>query len=233
MDGGEPVLVESKNFQVISSSDKPRAVEISQRLEKMAAKLISILKANEELPLVKGNTSIFVFDKRYDFSEFGKMVSRQELAKEQTRHWNFTVTDSFASVLLTKDQTAEDAELDLAQQVTAIYTASLATDVPRWFADGNGFWAASKYLSKSEQVKAWETSAVQLAGSVKSPAELLEGRLTDLEAGLVGFQVVKALKKKSSSFDRLMNSMRKGESFEQAFEGAYGASLAAYLNLGW
>lgn len=233
MGKSEPIQVESDNFHVFSASDEARVSEISQRLEKMTTKLAAFLKANASPPLIKGNTSVFVFDKRYDFSEFGKMVSRQELAKEQTSHWDFTVTDSFASVLLTKNQTAEDAELDLAQQVAAIYIASLATDVPRWFADGTGYWAASKYLSKREQVGTWETAALEAAASVKSPADFLEGRLTQREAGLVGFQVVKALKKKSRAFDQLIARMQQGESFEKSFEEAYGAMLSVYLTRGW
>lgn len=229
----EPIQVESRNFQVISNSNEPLANEISRLLEKMTPKLASYLKAEENRPLIKGNTSVFIFDKRYDFSEFGRMVSRQELTKEQTSIWSFTVTDSFASILLTQTQAAVDAELDLAQQVAAIYIASLAADTPRWFADGTGYWAASKYLSRSDQVTTWADAALKAAESVKSPADLLEGRLNNREAGLVGFQVVKVLKKKSKAFNRLISGMQQGESFEQSFEEAYGASLTEYLTRGW
>jgi mono/diheme cytochrome c family protein len=233
MDNAAPVQVVSKNFNVFSSADDARTQAVSEMLEKLMPKLATVFKTDANTPLVKGNLSVFIFDKRYDFSEFGKMVSQQEIPKEQTYFWDYNIRDAFASVLLTRNQTAADSEIVLMQQVAAVYMASLAPDIPRWFSDGTGYWVAASHASKNDLVKAWEAASVGAARSLTTPADLLEGRISGRDAGLVGYQVIKTLKKRSSSFNRMLASLRNKESFAQAFEGAFGAPLEVYLERGW
>jgi hypothetical protein len=121
----------------------------------------------------------------------------------------------------------------LAQQITALYVASLSTDLPRWFADGVGIWAAIKLLPKHDQSGTWESKSLEALKSLRSPDDLLRNRLPDSEAGLVGYQFVKTMKKRSTSFDRLLDKLRNGENFDTAFQNAYGSTPREYLANGW
>ncbi len=93
--------IPSKNFLVTGSTNESRLSNVSNLCEKLAPKIGSALRADSKLPLVKGNMSVFVFDKRYDFSEFGKMVEEREFPKDVSGHWGFTTTDAYATVLMT------------------------------------------------------------------------------------------------------------------------------------
>jgi mono/diheme cytochrome c family protein len=234
MGQADPKQIETSNYRVLGASNDNRLESVGDILEKMTPKLASYFKIKADSPWIKGNSSVFVFDKRYDFSEFGKMVSQRELSREHTSHWEFNVTDAFISVLLPPHETAADGEPWFAQQISAVYIASLANDVPRWFAEGVGYWAASKLLPSHDQISIWEASAAEALKSLKSPDDLLNNRLSEREAGLIGYRVVKALiKQRSTSFDRMIEKMRKGESFEAAFQSAYSATLPDFLRSGW
>jgi hypothetical protein len=190
--------------------------------EKLVPKVISALRANAKQPLVKGNLSVFVFDKRYDFSEFGKMVEQRDFPKQISGHWNYTITDAYAAILLTKNQTADEAKVSLVQQISSIHTASLAPDVPRWFSDGVGFWVTKKILAREDEVKGWEANAQTAAASMKQPDDFVKEKMPSDKAGLVSYLFVKGLKSNGSKFNQLMESMRNGDTFEKSFVKSYG-----------
>ncbi len=225
----ESFTLQSDNFLVIGSADKKRLDEISTQLTKAAPKVAATLKSDSAAPLVKGNISVFVFEKRYDFSEFGKMVERRDFSKDVSAYWNYTVSDAYATILLPPNQTAADAEISLVQQMAALHVASLAPDVPRWFADGVGYWTAKKILAQQEAVKAWDAESVAAAGTMKQPDDFINNRMPAEQAGLVSYLFVKSLKSKGGSFDDLLDSMRDGKSFERSFTTAFGTTAAEML----
>lgn len=229
MDGVESKTVPSKNFLVTGSTNESRLTDVSRLCEKLAPKIASALRASTKKPLVKGNMSVFVFDKRYDFSEFGKMIERRDFPKELSGHWGYTTIDAYATVLMTRNQTAEDVQVSLAHQIGSLYTANLAPDVPRWFADGVGLWTARRILSKEDSMKSLDSRAEAAAASMVKPDDFVQNRMPSDRAALVSYLFIKQLRTESGAYAKLMKSLGNSRSFEKSFLGVYGKSPSQLL----
>jgi mono/diheme cytochrome c family protein len=229
MDTVESNTIPSQNFLVTGSTNESRLTDVSKLSEKLAPKIASALRADTKKPLVKGNISIFVFDKRYDFSEFGKMVEQRDFPKEVNAHWGFNTIDAYATVLMTRNQSAEDVQVPLARQIAAIHVANLAPDMPRWFADGVGLWTAKKVFSRDEEMKALDATAEAIAAGMNKPDDFVQNRMPSDQAALVGYLFIKQLRAQSASYGKLMSGLAAGDSFEKSFEAAYGGSPSQLL----
>ena len=229
MDGVESNALPGKNFVVTGSTTESRLTDVSRLCEKLAPKIASSLKADSSKPLVKGNISVFVFDKRYDFSEFGKMVEQLDLPKEITGYWGYTTIDAYAAVVMTRNKAAEDIEVSLAHQIAAIHVASLAPDVPRWFADGMGLWTAKKLYGKEDAMKSLEGRAEQAMASMVNPDDFVTNKMPADKAALVSYLFIKQLRSNSGSYSKLIKAMGQGKTFAKSFQSAYGKSPSQML----
>jgi len=230
MDGVESNALPGKNFVITGSTTESRLTDVSRLCEKLAPKIASSLKADSSKPLVKGNISVFVFDKRYDFSEFGKMVEKLDLPKEVNGYWGYTTIDAYAAVVMTRNKAADDIEASLTHQIAAIHVASLAPDVPRWFADGMGLWTAKKLLGKDEAMKSLDGRAEQAMASMVNPDDFVTNKMPADKAALVSYLFIKQLKSNSSSYSKLIKAMGQGKTFAKSFETAYGKSPSQMLS---
>lgn len=224
MDGIESNAIHADNFLITGSTNESRLTDVSRLCEKLASKIASTLRVAKNKPLVKGNVSVFVFDKRYDFSEFGKMIEQRDFPKSVTGHWGYTTIDAYATVLMTRNQSAEDIQVSLAQQIAALHVADLAPDIPRWFADGVGLWTAKRILSKEESMKSLDTRATTVAAEMVKPDDFVENRMPADQAALVSYLFIKQLRSDSATYAKLMRSIGDNQSFEKSFAAVYGKS---------
>ena len=224
MGNAEPSIVPADNFRLVGLSNEDRLPAIAETLEKQVDAIAKTLNADQQQPLVKGGINLFVLQRRYDFSELGRMVASRELPQEMGSHWEYTTVDAFGALLLTRNQSAEDARMKIIQMSAALHVAALDPDVPRWFADGVGYWVAAKIFPRDPLVKQWDAEIATALESVKNSADLFQDRIDVYPAGLLGYQFVKQLKRKSRNFDQLLDLMRRGSYFEFAFQQAYGTT---------
>lgn len=224
MDRTEPHQLEAQDFRILGAFEDDRLESLVQSLEKDRNKLTSVLKVDPSEPLVKGNVSIFIFEKRYDFGEFARMIEGRDIDRSVSSIWNYSVTDAYIAILFSPGQTAREVKIRLTQQLAALHVASLAPDVPRWFSDGVGYWVAARLNPRDDQIKTWDDQSLAAINRVSSSAEIIEQKIERQLAGLVGYQWVKALKRKSASFEKLIHALRAEESFDEAFRSAYGIS---------
>ena len=229
MDGVESKTLPGKNFVVTGSTSESRLTDVSRMCEKLVPKIASSLRADSNKPLVKGNISVFVFDKRYDFSEFGRMVEQLEFPKEVSGYWGYTTIDAYATVLMTRNQTAEDVQASLAHQIAAVHVASLAPDVPRWFADGVGLWTAKKVVSKAEAMKSLDSDAQTAMANMVNPDDFVTNKMPADKAALVSYLFIKNLRSDSSSYSKLIKAMGQGKTFEKSFVSAFGGTPSQML----
>lgn len=229
MDGVESKAIAGNNFVVTGSTSESRLADVSILCEKLAPKIASSLRADSEKPLVKGNISVFVFDKRYDFSEFGKMVEQVDLPKGVSGYWGYTTFDAYATVLMTRNQSAEDVQVSLAHQISAIHVANLAPDVPRWFSDGMGLWTAKKLFGRQDAMKALDGDAQTAASGMAKPDDFVTNKMPADKAALVSYLFIKQLRSNSGAYSKLMKSMGQGNTFAKSFESAYGGSPSQLL----
>ena len=222
MDGVEGTEIPSENFVVTGSTTESRLADISLLCESLVPKISKELKASTQQPLVKGNVSVFVFDKRYDFSEFGKMVENRDFPKTIRGHWGFTTIDAYATVLMTRNQNPPDIQSSLAQQIAAIHVASLGSDIPRWFADGLGLYTARKIYSRTDEMKELDGNAeIALAEMIK-PDDFIQNKMPADKAALVSYLFIKSLRGSAGNYTKLMRALGKDTGFDAAFQSSYG-----------
>ena len=164
-----------------------------------------------------------------NFSEFGKMIEKRDFPKDVAGHWGYNITDAYATVLMTRNQSAEDVQVALAHQIASLHVANLALDMPRWFADGLGLWTAKKIFSKEDEMKSLDTRAESAMAEMVKPDDFIQNRMPSDRAALVGYLFVKKLRSDSGSFARLMKSIDKTSSFDRSFKATYGKTPSEIL----
>ena len=223
-------LAEQPDLRVLSSYDTERTNEIAEVAQAVIPKIRSTMKIKGDDPLVKGKITVFVFERRYDFNEFGVMIDRQEIPRQVKSRWGYDVVDANVALLMTRDQTPENLQASLARQMGTVYVASIAPDAPNWFIEGMGYWIASKATPRAEGVSTWDEEAEALAKQMAKPDDFIRGQLPDDQTALVGYYFVSQLRgKNSGKFSRLIGMLEEGQAFETAFKSVYRASPSKYV----
>lgn len=231
MSDDEPGTYDDKHFRVLGPGRSGRLEDAAAMANDLRSQIVEELRTDSKQPFVKGKPTIYLFERRYDLNELGKMLADRELPKQQTGRWEYSTIDAYVSLLISRGRTPAEIKAELAQQLSAIHVAGLARDVPRWFADGAGYLTASRILRKEKDnpTKTWKTSAGKVVDSMDQPNGFATGKLNELDSGLAGFAFVDEMKRKGK-LTPLMKQLKSGSSFEAAFESVYGAKPTDYFN---
>jgi hypothetical protein len=215
---------ETTNFLLVGNVGENTLADIGKQAEALAPRVAEIFKAPAGQPLVKGRLTLFVFAGRYDYSEFGQMVEKRELPGEWRGHWKFDIIDAYGAVVVPRGAEYSLESL-LGQQIAGAYVASLG-DSPHWFREGAARVAASRLSPDDPRVKSWDDSLSAVLGSMSQPADFLQGKLSPEPAAIASYSFMKFAMADPRKFDMLLNALRRGGKFEQAFAQAYGAPPA-------
>jgi len=164
-----------------------------------------------------------VFGERYDYGEFGQMVEKRELPSAWRGHFRFSIVDAYGVVLTPK---AGDYDLDslIAQQLGAVYAASLGKDIPHWFAEGCGRVVASRMAPATDRrVNQWDAELSGAVGSLAKPDDFLNNKLAPEMTDICSFSFVKFLMA-DRKFTNLMDGLRKGGEFKKVFSDSFSAT---------
>jgi hypothetical protein len=197
----DPEVISSGQFRVVGTARGIHGEDVSALAESLSKKITRALKSDTSRPMVKGKTTIYVFERRYDLNELGTMLAGRELPKELSGYWDYTTVDGYASVLLQPDQSVEDIEATLAQQLAALHVSTLRANVPRWFADGMGYWAAARALPKNEDLKSIDQRSREVVRSMQRPDDFAQGRMPEHLAALAAYAYIKSRVKGSGLVD--------------------------------
>lgn len=223
MPGTTPSKFESANFLVMGSVGENTLADIAKRAEAVAPKVADVFKAPRDQPLVKGRVTLFVFGERYDYGEFGKMVEKHDLPLTSRGHYRFSIVDAYGVVLTPK---SGDYDLDtlIAQQLAAVYVASLGKGVPHWFAEGCGRVVAARMAPASDRrVGQWDDELSGLVGSSGKADDFLSGKMPPESADICAASFAKYLMGERQ-FVNLMDALRKGADFKKAFGDTMGGT---------
>ena len=220
----------TENFRVVGAVPNDRLDEFGKLAEKMAPKLRDAFKTKSKGPFIKGNTTIYLFERRYDFNELGVMLNGRDLPMGLKGFWDFNTIDAYASLLTSRNQEPSESQAILAQQLAAIYVTNLAPDVPRWFADGAGYWAAAKVFPRDDLVSKWDEQAKSVYATMEKPGDFATGRLPEHDAALVSYLFVSDLRSDAARFSKLFKFLDSNYSFERAFTEALGKPPAEYFS---
>ncbi len=221
---------ETADVQIVSSYDQERVDSIASVAQALVPKIRKAMDYKQADPLVKGKVTLYLFERRYDFNEFGVMVEGREIPKSFTTRWGFDTINAYVALLMTRNKDAESVKAVLARGLVAVHIASLAPEVPQWFADGMGYLIAEEVLKGSEEVKAWETESETAALNMEKPNDFISGRLREDQAALVGYFFVKRLRQSDTGrFEKLLKQIRVDGTFQDSFQNTYGSTPAEYV----
>ncbi len=215
-DGGDDRF-ESDNFIVFGNTGKESLQETARIAEEQGAKLQKMMKLPTG-PLIKGRTTIFVFDKKYDYGEVGRMLEGRELPPELRAHWRYTTVDAYICAVPPKNKEYSYSAL-IGQQLAGIMVANQG-HMPRWFAEGSARNLAARLDPKDTRYKQWEDIAREAVASGVKPEGFLTGSGPDNDA--IAYMFVKQLLSDAGRYQKLMTALKAKTPFEAAFTQAYG-----------
>jgi hypothetical protein len=223
MSDDAPDVIDDEHFRFIGNNRSQILEAVANQTNELRELIVEEIGSNPDQPFVKGNPTIYLFEKRYDLNELGMMLVGQEFPKHQSGRWDFTSIDAYTAILLNRGKSADEIRAQMTQQLSALHIASMAGDVPRWFADGVGYTIASKLNRKSPAIKMWQTAASEVSDKMETPFDFATGKLNDLDSGLAGYVYVQKMKR-NRSMDRIIELLQKGSLFEEAFAATVGAT---------
>jgi len=222
MPGTPPNKSESANFLVLGNVGESTLADVAKRAEALAPKVGKVFNAAPDQPLVKGRVTLFVLGERYDYGEFGKMVEKRELPQSTRGHYKFSIVDAYGAVLVPRNN-EYDLDTLIAQQLGAVYAASLGQNVPHWFAEGCGRVVAARQAGNDRRVAQWDAELSGIMGSLSKPDDFLTGKLAPENADICSFGFVKFLME-NRRFPSMIDALRKGGDFPKVFAEAFGGT---------
>jgi Planctomycete cytochrome C len=223
MPSTKPQQYSSDNFILIGNMDEAELKKISEVAESLVPKLARVLKFSTRDPLIKGKMTLFVFKKRYDYSEFGQMVEARQLPKEWQSHWRYNVVDAYGAILLPENLEEDLAPL-LEKQIAGVQVSSWGSDVPYWFAEGIARATMARMEKKSAAVSQWEGQLGSIVSQMTNANDFMTGKMSPEEAEIAAFGFADYLLKNPKNISSLQSLLKKGASFEQAFGSVFKAT---------
>lgn len=221
----DPDQVETDHFLLLGNVGAMALAEYAEQVQALVPQLARIFGTTTSQPLVKGRTTLFFFQQRYDYGEFGKMVEQRQLPAALAGHWRFNVVDAYAA-LVPSQYEEESIEAELARHIASVHIASLSSDVPIWFAEGSGRVAVARLGLDRVRVADWERRLSSVLIGMNRPDDFLNDRLPREKNDLASFGFVKYLMSDSRRHASLLNALRDGIPFARAFALNYGGTPA-------
>lgn len=220
-----PDQVETANFLLMGNVGEDRLREIGDVAEKLVPRLASIFKLPADKPLLKGRLTIFVVNRRFEYSEFGRMVERREMPGSQRGHFRFTITDAYACIYPPQVEGEGSLEPLIAEQIAGVLVESCG-EVPEWFSQGSAWEVASRFGPKDRLTLDRDNYVSGAASKMTKADDFLTGKLTPLDASVLNYSFAKFLMGRSNSarYQQLLNALKGGAKFDQAFRAVYGGT---------
>jgi mono/diheme cytochrome c family protein len=180
---------------------------------------------------IRGRATLFLFSRRYDYSEFSKMVETRTIPSEWDVHWSFDGVDAYVSMVVTDQDTPKTLAARLVAPLGSLSVAMMG-ESPRWFREGVGKAVAAKTVARDfDGPRQWDAALPAAASVVKKPDELVQGKLPPEQADLIGYGIAKTLmdRQRRPQFAALLKNLQTGASFEDAFAGAYRIPLENFI----
>ncbi len=180
-----------------------------------------------------GKASIYVLPKRYDYSEFAKMVEGRNVPAEWQSHWKYDGIRAYVAVVASERASEEEIAERVVAPVASLAVVSRGEGVPRWFAQGLGT-AISGGESKRDRNENMRRQAelVTAVGSLKSGKDFLNGKLPPERADRMAVAIAESLLSRQNrrGFDAVLRNLQSGLPFPQAFQAGMNMTPIAYVD---
>ena len=224
------------HFRVIGSSSSDTLQLVGRFAEQSVKSAKSIARAksgSSPEDYFRGRATIFVLPKRYDYSEFAKMVESRSVPASWSSHWQHDGIDAYAVTVATESEEDEAIETRLLAPIVSLAVATRGVDVPRWFSEGLGSAQAIKQNAKARgEADQMRTLATQAASSVKDAKAFLGNKLTPEQSDSFGAAVCHSMldRNRKKSLDAVFRQLSLGKPFDEAFFGGFGVTPTVYID---
>lgn len=185
-----------------------------------------------KLDAIRGRITIFVMSKRYDYSEFAKMVEKRSIPTEWQSHWSYDGIDAYVAVVASSADDDDAIKAKLVGPLASLAIATRSGGVPRWFSEGVGRATAAKVIGRElSTLEAWNRDLPSAVAVMKDGTQLTKSELAPEQADLIAYGVVTAMLSRNQrrQYDTLLRTMPSASSFDAAFEQSFGVQPAAYV----
>ncbi len=220
-----PSIAKSEDVFVIGNVPPASTEKILQQLTKASEDVKKQLKAAAQEPLLKGGLIVFVLKSRYDYSEFGRMSESRELPKDWYGHWHADPLDVYGVLAADAEADEKQAEAVALQVVAGAYLGSFR-QVPMWFAEGVARnLVKTTYRRGDARIATWQSAYPAALLKVENSTTLLEGRLDEESAGLVGMGLTGFMMDRANRrrYEKLIDLLRAGQTFDAACTATFAA----------
>lgn len=218
-----PDRLDTSDFVILGNIGPSRIEELSRQAEAMKAKVAGAFKVPLDQPLLKGRLTIFAFDRRFDYTEFSLMVEKREVPREMSGHWFFNYIDAYAAIYVPKDDPSGKLLGGLlAETLSGAYLESLG-EMPQWFVTGAARAHAERLEPSNPALKQWQDSVPPALAAGGQLDAFLDSRSLDSNGLALSYGFGKWLTtgNNGSRYQALLSQMKRGSSFNQAFQAAY------------
>ena len=223
---------ETDHFLVYGSLGIKELEEVGRLAEEQLPKIEKTLKTPNLSPFIKGRMTIYAFQKHYDYGEIGTMLERREIPTESHGHWRYTIVDAYGCVVPPKHGEYSLAAL-LCQEIAAVYVAGQGQgSVPKWFAEGSGRAIAARLYAKDPLIRQWDERIMPSLSESTKPDDFMKGILNPEDSAVLSYSFVKMLLTNTARYNSMLNAVRSGAPFGDAFAKAFGNS-PDQVAMGW
>jgi mono/diheme cytochrome c family protein len=221
------------HFFVTGTSSKETLELVGAAAEQKMKSVKTIVRGKTSEDFFHGKASIFVLPRRYDYSEFAKMVEQRNVPATWTSHWKFDGVDAYVAVVAS-DQEDESVIADrLLAPITALAVATRGGDVPRWFAEGVGATMKLKGSSQDREAKSQrEAETREAVVACKDAKAFLSGKLNPVHTDRIGAAMAATMmdRKLRKNFDACLRALDEGKPFNSAFAGSFGSPVNSWVD---
>ena len=220
-----PNSATTRNFLILGERSEAELLKVAQLAEKQTGTILRLLRTKARESLIKGKMTVFVFDRRYDYDEFARMVERRRLPRAPSPgHWKYDLIDAYG--VLAAPHGVEFPEPHLAALIAAVHVANFSHDTPQWLAGGIGRVVATEMFPRAAVVSSWSRNVdarrftAQDLLVAKAPLEIAEP---------IWFAFCKELMR-SGRIAKLRGNLAKTDSFDAGWIQTFGSTPAELLD---
>jgi mono/diheme cytochrome c family protein len=224
----------TNHFHVLGTVSAGTVKLVAEQAESLMPRSKTIVGGPDGEAYYRGRATIFVLPKRYDYSEFAKMVEQRGIPAEWESHWRFDGIDAYIALVASDGDEPEMIAQRLVTPIAALAMATRGGDVPRWLAEGVGvnLAASGRGMLDREARRDLESQIYEAAIATKDSKQFLEGKLTPDQSDRIGTAIVSTMVDRSRrrQFDMMLRGLESGAAFEAAFAKSFGVNIAGYVD---
>ncbi len=181
---------------------------------------------------VRGRITLFVMPRRYDYSEFAKMVEQRSVPSDWQSHWSHDGIDAYVAMVVSSEDEEDVIKARLIGPLASLVVAMRGGGVPRWFAEGIGRATAAKLAGRElPAVDAWNRDLPSAVSIMKDGQQFVKNELTPEQSDVIAYGLATAMLSRNQrrQYDALIRSLPAAASFDAAFEQAFGVPPADFI----